>query len=126
MAILGRCQKGEWHLIGSEALDLEIFRIPDGDRRQRVLVLAGLVRRRVPLDAVVVKRAYELQEAGFKAIDALHLAAAEKGKADVFLTTDDGLLRRAAREKGLVKIRVENPVNWLMEVIQHAEPEHDS
>ena len=33
-------------------------------------------------------------------MDALHLAAAESGRADVLLTTDDRLLKRTARKLG--------------------------
>jgi hypothetical protein len=35
---------------------------------------------------------------------------------DVFLTTDDGLLRRARRNARELGIRVENPVSWYQEV----------
>jgi hypothetical protein len=34
---------------------------------------------------------------------------------DVFLTTDDGLLRRALRHAQAMRIRVENPVSWYQE-----------
>jgi hypothetical protein len=46
----------------------------------------------------------------------LHLACAESGSADVFLTTDDQLLRRAASCASLTRMRVENPLQWLEEV----------
>lgn len=73
LAALGRCQRGEWHLVGSEAIDYEISKIPDEDRRQKVLVLASLARSRVSLDEKVVQRGFLLQEAGFTALDALHI-----------------------------------------------------
>jgi hypothetical protein len=38
-------------------------------------------------------RAGFLEGLGFSTFDALHLACAESGAADVFLTTGDGLLR---------------------------------
>jgi hypothetical protein len=46
----------------------------------------------------------------------LHLASAEQGGADVFLTTDDEVLRRSRRSPELLHIRVENPVLWYQEV----------
>jgi predicted nucleic acid-binding protein len=49
--------------------------------------------------------------------DSLHLAAAESGGADVFLTTDDRLLRAAKQIE--MNITVANPVTWLMEVLQN-------
>ncbi|MBG1258672.1 hypothetical protein [Nostoc commune] len=53
---------------------------------------------------------------GFKDYDALHIACAEAGNADVLLTTDDRMLRLAARYKDLLQVRVENPLQWLREV----------
>jgi hypothetical protein len=60
-------------------------------------------------------RARRIEELGFSPFDALHLASAELGGADVFLTTDDDLLRRARRSLGLLHIRVEDPVSWYEE-----------
>jgi hypothetical protein len=50
------------------------------------------------------------------AFDALHLACAESGRADVFLTTDDRLLRKSAGYAKQLYVRVENPLVWLREV----------
>ncbi len=60
-------------------------------------------------------RAGQIEKQGFTPFDALHLASAERGGAEVFLTTDDGLLRRARRGLGQLHIRVENPVSWYEE-----------
>ncbi len=47
--------------------------------------------------------------------DALHLASAEAGEADYFLTTDDHLLRRASRRQSDLKVKVENPAQWIIQ-----------
>jgi hypothetical protein len=47
----------------------------------------------------------------------LHLALAETYKVDVFLTTDDRLLRASSRMN--LGIKISNPVTWLMEVIRN-------
>ncbi len=74
LTALARCQRGQWRLVGSGAIDYEISKIPDEDRRQKVLALAGLARLRVSLnDATVVQRGLVLQEAGFTALDAIHI-----------------------------------------------------
>lgn len=52
-------------------------------------------------------RAAKLQDLGFSRFDALHLACAEHAEVDVFLTTDDGLLSRARRYKGALRIGAE-------------------
>lgn len=66
-------------------------------------------------DRAEADRARHLEELGFGSFDALHIASAEKGRADVFLTTDDNLLRCARRNPGLLHISVENPVSWYQE-----------
>ena len=48
--------------------------------------------------------------------DALHLACAESDEVNVFLTTDDRLLRRAKRYQNRLRIHVENPYTWLQEI----------
>ena len=48
--------------------------------------------------------------------DTLHLACAESAGADVFLTTDDQLLRKVAAFADQLRIRVENRLTWLWEV----------
>ena len=57
-----------------------------------------------------------METRGIAAYDALHLACAESGGADVFLTTDDRLLRRSAALASELHIRVANPLTWLREV----------
>lgn len=86
-----RLQTQEWLWLGSEALDFEIGPAEEG-------------------------RARQLQALGFKLWDALHMACAELGQADVFLTIDDKLLNLARRLTGQLNIRVENPLTWLQEV----------
>jgi len=53
---------------------------------------------------------------GKPCMDALHLACAEKLSTDVFLTTDDGLLKCAERNAGVLHVTVINPVRWILEV----------
>jgi predicted nucleic acid-binding protein len=60
-----------------------------------------------------VARGEELEALGFMDFDALHLACAERGGADVFLTTDDRLRRRAERHQDQLRVRALNPVNWI-------------
>ena len=45
----------------------------------------------------IVDRAKQLQAAGYGPFDALHVACAEAGRADILLTTDDGFLRKVLR-----------------------------
>ena len=62
----------------------------------------------------------------FKFQDALHLAFAKAGEADIFLTTDDRLLRKAKQYKKTLKIEVENPTIWLMNILQTEEDNNET
>ena len=66
-----------------------------------------------------VSRATTLESLGFKSFDALHIASAESGTADILLTTDDRFVRRAKRVSEQLHVRVENPHTWLQEVIRN-------
>jgi len=115
LLVLGHVHRGDWRWIGSEVLSFELARNPDAERRRRVEVLVASATKTVVLDERVERRGTELEDLGFGAFDALHLAAAEAAQVDIFLTTDDGLLRRAWRHRDEIRVRVENPLTWLKE-----------
>ena len=100
----------------STALEIEISRNPDVDRRRDVAALLALASEVVAPQSHSAERAAFLQKLGFSSFDALHLACAEQGRADVFLTTDDDLVRRAGRRINEIHTRVMNPVSWYQEV----------
>jgi predicted nucleic acid-binding protein len=52
-----------------------------------------------------------------KTYDALHVACAEQAQVEVMLTTDDRLVRAAARNADTLKVPVKNPLSWLQEVL---------
>jgi len=116
LAILNQCMD-DWILVGSEVIDYEISKIPDEERRRKVEILASISKEKVIVDDNIIKRALELEKIGLKPIDALHVACAEKS-ADVMLTTDDDIVKKVKANKNLIKVRVENPVRWLMEVLE--------
>ena len=118
LAIIAAIQRGQCRLISSEAIDLEIDQTPDQERLERLRNSIPQTRTRVEFDNHAVTRARELEALGFPAMDALHLAAAEAAHADVFLTTDDRLLRRARRARKRLRVRVENPLIWLQTMVR--------
>ncbi len=112
---LVRAGKAAW--VSSTALEIEINRNPDVDRRHDVAALLALANEVVVPQSRSAERATFLQKLGFDPFDALHLACAEEGQADVFLTTDDDLIRRAGRRINEIRTRVMNPVSWYQEVV---------
>lgn len=118
LLILTHLELGEWQWIGSEVLDFEIEQTPNPERRWRVRLLTTYVRNSIVVEEAEIERAEQLEALGFHPFDALHLACAESGNVDVFLTTDDQLLRLASRLSGQLRVRVENPLTWLKEVME--------
>jgi predicted nucleic acid-binding protein len=72
----------------------------------------------VALTDTAISQAQELKALGFRTYDALHLACAEQAAVDIFLTTDDRVLRIATRHTAQLQVRVANPLAWLLEVIE--------
>lgn len=116
--VLEKLHQREWEWIGSEILLYEIRQNPDLENRQRVLQFMSGAHQVVETTEKILRRAEELETAGFDAYDAIHLASAEYAKVDVFLTTDDQILKTANQKKSLFSLRVENPVKWLEEVLK--------
>jgi len=118
LSILNHSRTVGWSVIGSDAIDYEISKIPDDDKRLMVQILSTVRDAHVRADAVVEKRAIEIKRLGLNTLDALHVACAERAKAEILLTTDDNLLSKAAKNKRMLKVKVENPLQWVMEVIK--------
>jgi hypothetical protein len=118
MSILFHCQKGEWQLIGSDIIDVEISKIQNPFKKHKVLLLSGLALCKVSLNEKIKLRACELQQMGIKLFDSLHIASAEEIGVNIMLTTDDKLLKKIRQIQGIT-VKIDNPVNWLMEVTQN-------
>ncbi|NJO93360.1 MAG: type II toxin-antitoxin system VapC family toxin [Hydrococcus sp. RM1_1_31] len=115
LEILSRCRTGEWELVTSSALELEIAKTPDINRREEVKLALAIARHKILVTEEISRRAIELTNFRIKNFDALHIACAE-GNADIFLTTDNRLLSKALSYKNNLNIIVANPTNWLTEV----------
>lgn len=116
LLILTRCQNREWQMLGSEAIDAEIAQTPNAERTEQLKILASIAVTRALVSEKVEERVLELVQQGFKAFDALHIACAEAGNANILLTTDDRLLRKAASKRSVLQVRLQNPILWLLEV----------
>lgn len=114
--ILNMVRNGSVTWVSSTVLALEVSRNPDPERRrdaESLLVFANEILAPSNSTSDLAKR---IQELGIASFDALHVAIADESGADVFLTTDDDLLRRCRRNRGMLRVRIENPVSWLREV----------
>ena len=117
LLILKRCESGEWYWVSSAVVSYEVDNIPNHERRNRVKELLRGATKVLSLSDEAVERGEELKGLGLKTYDALHVACAEQAQVDVLLTTDDKLIRAAARNNRTVKVPVKNPLTWLQEVL---------
>ena len=114
-SILRRIQEEEWVLLGSDVLHLELAQLPNEIRRECVLELAPPLTECIVTSLKEENRATELVACGIKPLDALHVACAESAGADMFLSTDDRLIKALNREQVAVNLRALNPLSWIEE-----------
>jgi len=94
----------------------EINQIPNGDRKQRILRLCDKSSNIIKLNDSIYEFSEKLKEIGFKSYDALHLACAQMAKVDVFLSTDDKLLKKALQNTNILNMLIDNPLSWLQKI----------
>ena len=100
----------------SRAIDYEISRISDGDKRRQVEDLYdGLELENIPYTYELDKRVEELEKYNIHYMDAYHIAYAERKEVDYFITVDKQLIN--ASKKANLKIKVINPIEFIMEVM---------
>lgn len=124
-AILETFRDGEWKWLASKILEIEVNKNLNFSQRLRAISLLARANEFILLTEIEVLRATTLEALGFKSFDALHIASAESGAADILLTTDDQFLRRAKRVFERLYVRVENPYIWLQEVIRNGRSQND-
>ena len=94
LAILAVVQAGDVSLLGSEALDYEVSRIADTERRSEVMAMLALANEHLELTEETEVLAEAFEDRGIAPMDAIHLAFASIADADFFCTCDDKLLRK--------------------------------
>ena len=115
LMILQRRQAGIYRVVGSNILELEMERMHDAAKKQKVKELYKAADLHINYTENIKKRSKEIMVLSkIRTFDSLHIAAAEEAKADVMLTTDDKLEKMA--EKLDLKVRVMNPLKFAWEV----------
>ena len=84
----------ECDLVWPAALDFEGSKNPYEEHRHAIQQWRTLAVSVVMADHSVVSEALKLSEHGVGHYDALHVASAMAGKADLFVTTDDRLIKK--------------------------------
>lgn len=100
----------------SMAIDFEISKIKSDNKRRQVEDLYDAIESiEIAYSQKIKQRAIELREYNIKDMDSLHLAFAESEDVDYFITTDRLLINASKRAN--LKIKVINPIEFIMEVI---------
>jgi predicted nucleic acid-binding protein len=101
--------------VRSATHDVENARNPDRRRASAVAKWLSGLNSPLVTPVPVAGRIIGLANTGFKALDAAHIAWAEHLNADVFVTVDDDLLRKAKRISAIM-VRMANPVDLVQEL----------
>lgn len=116
LTILKRGEIGVYQIIGSDILRLEIERMSDGVKKQRVKELYQVASMSISYSEEIKDRAAEIVSTSkIRNFDSLHIASAEAAGVDVLITTDDKLEKMAAKLN--LKIKVMNPLKFAWEVL---------
>lgn len=105
-------RKGVFELIWSYMLDYENSRNPFKERREQIAKWRHYAVVDVIESKEILSVAAILKDQGIKKIDSLHIACAIAAGADCFLTTDDGILKRAPT---IQAIKVTDPIGFIKE-----------
>ena len=117
LAILAAAQAGDIVLVNSEALEYEMGRIPDDQRRTEVAAILALSKEYIEITDEAEESAKSLENRGISPMDAVHLALASTARVDFFTTCDDRLLRKAKAESGL-DCKVVSPLALVSETLR--------
>lgn len=102
-------------LIWSYILDYENSKNPFQARREQIAKWRQYATVDIEEDEDLFSVAAVFNQHGIKKVDSLHIACAIKAKADYFLTTDDGVIKKA----GYVQdIQITDPIGFIKEVLE--------
>ena len=106
----------ELEIYKSMVIDFEISKIKSDNKRRQVEDLYDAMElTEIDYSEEIKKRAIELRQYNIKDMDSLHLAFAESKDVDYFITADRLLINASKRAN--LKIKVINPIEFIMEVI---------
>ncbi|MFZ6016991.1 MAG: PIN domain-containing protein [Nitrospirota bacterium] len=121
LSILEKAISGAIIIINSSVLIYENSQNPFAERKERISNYLAIASKVIRLDESIKKKAISLESLGIEPIDALHLAYADAGGAEYFLTCDDSIIKKAKKLKNMIKIDVCSPLEFILkEVFKNA------
>lgn len=86
--------EGRLELVNSFALQYENSKNTKIENMLRISDILEYSKNYISYDKWILERSIQLEKYGLKGMDAIHIACAEKAKADFFITCDDGLIKK--------------------------------
>jgi len=114
LAVQFMMASGKIEFVWSKILDFEISYNPFPKRRTTISAWKRRATVFVATDEGILTRAEDFESVGIRPKDAIHIASAEAGGCDWFLTTDRGILKKLP---AVGAMRVANPVDFVMETM---------
>lgn len=115
--LLGKVIDGEIVTINSFVLEDENSKNPYIDRKAKIGDFLEIATEYVDYDEIIEDRAKELERYGIMGMDALHIACAEKARADFFVTCDDLLVKKWEKNKEKVEVKVASLMEFIAEEV---------
>lgn len=113
IVIQQKIKNAEFELIWSSILDFECAKNPFEEHRIAILNWRNIASAMITVDKSVLERATSLISVGVGKYDALHVACSIAGGVDVFVTTDDRLLKRLRATDGVVAMLPQDALAFL-------------
>ena len=104
---------GLYELVWSYILDYENSKNPFRERREQIGKWKKYANVDIEAQDSVIQLSKSLNQLGLKNFDALHIACAITAKADYFLTTDKGILKKSQM---VSDIQIKDPIDFIREV----------
>lgn len=117
--IINIAKQSNEDIIGSSALDLEIDQIDNIEKREKIKYFYHqTITEKTDYTQNVLNRVKEISEqTKIKTLDSFHLSFAENSNVDILLTTDARFEKYCSKMN--LKVKVINPIKYLMEVLQY-------
>lgn len=109
LAIQAEVRDGAVRLGWSYTLDFENDSNPSEERKENIKIWRNFASVDTTESPEILNVAVDLVSQGFRKMDSLHLASAMALQCDIFLTTDDGILKKRSK---VDKIKILNPVEY--------------
>ncbi|HOJ10068.1 MAG TPA: PIN domain-containing protein [Clostridiales bacterium] len=117
LLVMNKISNNGYKLYGSPAIEFELSRMNNDYKKKMVIMLYSSMKKELlKYDEKINIRSKALDAFNIKYFDALHIAFCEFYNIDYMLTTDKVLINAVKRSD--IAIRVVNPIEFVMEVLE--------